>query len=139
VAPPGMTTFDAANRETCVVRQTRTNTPLQSLALLNDVTFVEAARVLAQRLLREKATPEERLTHAFRLVAIRPPRPAELKLLLAGLRQHEANYRARPAEALALLSAGESPRDGSLDPAELAAYTAIANMLLNLDETITKE
>lgn len=139
VAPPGMTTFDAANRETCVVRQTRTNTPLQSLTLLNDVTFVEAARVLAQRLLREKATPEDRLTYAFRLVAIRPPRPAELKLLLAGLRQHEANYRARPGDALALLRAGESARDETLDPAELAAYTAIANLLLNLDESITKE
>jgi mono/diheme cytochrome c family protein len=139
VAPPGMTTFDAANRETCVVRQTRTNTPLQSLTLLNDVTFVEAARVLAQRLLKEKATPAGRLTLAFRLLTCRPPRPSELKLLLAGLEQHMANYRVRPDQALALVSSGEFPRDESLDPTELAAYTAITNLLLNLDEAITKE
>jgi hypothetical protein len=139
VAPPGMTTFDAANRETCVVRQSRTNTPLQSLTLLNDVTFVEAARVLAQRVLREKVTPEKRLTLAFRLVTSRQLRPTEFKVMLAGLKWHEADYRARPAAALALVSAGEFPRDVALDPAELAAYTAIANLLLNLDETITKE
>jgi hypothetical protein len=139
VAPPGLMTFDAANRETCVVRQTRTNTPLQSLTLLNDVTFVEAARVLAVRILREKGAPAERLTYAFRLVAARSPQPAELKLLLASLKDHEASYRARPAAALALVSAGEFPRDESLDTPELAAYTAIANLLLNLDEVITKE
>ncbi len=71
VAPPGMMTFDAANRETCVVRQTRTNTPLQSLTLMNDVTFVEAARVLAERVMKAKTTPAERLTLAFRLMAAR--------------------------------------------------------------------
>jgi hypothetical protein len=139
VAPPGLMTFDAANRETCVVRQTRTNTPLQSLTLLNDVTFVEAARVLAQRVLKEKATPAERLTLAFRLLTCRRPRPSELSLLLAALEKHEATYRARPDQAMALASAGEFPRDESLDPGELAAYTAIANLLLNLDEVITKE
>jgi hypothetical protein len=139
VAPPGMTTFDAANRETCVVRQTRTNTPLQSLTLLNDVTFVEAARVLAQRVLKEKATPADRLTLAFRLLTCRAPRSSELNLLLAGLEQHKANYRVRPDQALALVSSGEYPRDEALEPAELAAYTAITNLLLNLDETITKE
>ncbi len=139
VAPPGLTTFDAANRETCVVRQARTNTPLQSLTLLNDVTFVEAARVLAQRVTRERATAPERLTRAFRLVTARPPTPAELQVLLAALRQHEANYHAAPGAARSLLSAGESPRDTGLEPAQLAAYTAVANLLLNLDETITKE
>ena len=139
VAPPGMTTFDAANRETCVVRQTRTNTPLQSLTLMNDVTFVEAARVLAERVMKAKATPEERLALAFRLVTARSPRPAELTLLVAALQRHEASYRARTADAIALISAGESPRHALLDPAEHAAYTAVANLLLNLDEVITKE
>jgi mono/diheme cytochrome c family protein len=139
VAPPGLMTFDAANRETCVVRQTRTNTPLQSLTLLNDVTFVEAARVLAERVVKERGTPEERLRYAFRLVAARSPQPAELKLLLASLKHHEASYRARPEAALALVSTGEFPRDESLDTPELAAYTAVANLLLNLDEVITKE
>ena len=140
VAPPGMTTFDAANRETCVVRQTRTNTPLQSLTLLNDVTFVEAARVLAQRVLKEKASPADRLTLAFRLLTCRPPRPSELSLLLAALDKHEANVPPPvPSEAMAWHLAGEFPRDESLDPTELAAYTALANLLLNLDEVITKE
>jgi hypothetical protein len=139
VPPPGLMTFDAANRETCVVRQTRTNTPLQSLTLLNDVTFVEAARVLAERVLKEKASPEERLTYAFRLLTARPPRGDELRVLLRGLKQHETTYRARPADALALISAGEFPRDESLAPSELAAYTAIANLVLNLDEVVTKE
>lgn len=139
VAPPGMTTFDAANRETCVVRQTRTNTPLQSLTLLNDVTFVEAARVLAERVMKEKPPPAERLTLAFRLVAARSPRPMELKVLLTGLRDHEMHYRAHPDAARALVSAGEFPRDEVLDVRDLAAYTAIANLLLNLDEVITKE
>jgi hypothetical protein len=139
VAPPGLMTFDAANRETCVVRQTRTNTPLQSLTLMNDVTFVEAARVLAQRVLKECTTPAERLTLAFRLVTGRPPYPAELQVLLRGLAHHESTYRARPQEAAALVSTGEFPRDAALDVADLAAYTAVTNLLLNLDEAITKE
>ncbi len=139
VAPPGLMTFDAANRETCVVRQTRTNTPLQSLTLLNEVTFVEAARVLAERVVKEHATSEQRLTYAFRLLAARAPRPTELQLLLAALTHHEAHYRAHPDAAAALLSAGEHPRDEAFDTPELAAYTAIANLLLNLDEVITKE
>jgi hypothetical protein len=139
VAPPGLMTFDAANRETCVVRQTRTNTPLQSLTLLNDVTFVEAARVLAERVMKEKTAPADRLTLAFRLVVARLPRPAELRVLLAGLDHHQRHYRAHPDAARALVSAGECARDEALNVSELAAYTATANLLLNLDEVITKE
>jgi hypothetical protein len=140
IAPPAMLTFDAAARETCVVRVARTNTPLQALNLLNDVTYVEAARVLAERVLKEGGEAAEgRLTLAFRLVLARPPRPAELRVLRAGLDAHLVRYRADRPAALKLVSSGEAPRDGRLDVADLAAYTAVASMILNLDEAITKE
>jgi hypothetical protein len=140
VAPPEMMTFDAAGRETCVVRHARTNTPLQALTLMNHVAFVEAARVFAQRLMTEGgATPEERIAFAFHLATARPPRPAERRILLADFARHLAHYRQDREAALKLLYTGESPRDEKLDAAELAAYTAVANLILNLDETITKE
>lgn len=139
IAPPAMITFDAAGRETCVVRETRTNTPLQALTLLNDVTYVEAARRFAQRILTEAGpSPEERLTLAFRLAVARSPEPRELQVLVRGLSQRLERYRRDPAAAEKLLAAGESPRDPRLDPAELAAYAATCSVLLNLDETITK-
>jgi hypothetical protein len=140
VAPPSMMTFDAAARETCTVRETRTNTPLQALTLLNEVTYVEAARMLAQRLLTEGGdTPEERLTFAFRLATARAPTPVELKVLRDGFQQYLHKYRADGKAALELVTAGESPRDARLDVRELAAYTAVAELILNLDETVTKE
>ncbi len=140
VAPPDMIAFDAAGRETCIVRQTRTNTPLQALTLMNDVTYVEAARVLAQRVLADGGTiPEQRLTLMFCLLTARLPRPVELRLLRANLDQHRARYRKDRQAALQLVTVGEAKRDERLDVAELAAYTAVANLILNLDETITKE
>jgi hypothetical protein len=140
VAPPALVTFDAAGRETCVVRQSRTNTPLQALNLMNDVTFVEAARVLAQRAMREGgATPEGRITLAFRLATARAPRPAELRVLLDGYRRHLADYRQDEKAARKLTTIGEAPRDEKLDVAELAAYTTVAGVILNLDEVVTKE
>jgi hypothetical protein len=140
VAPPALVTFDAAGRETCVVRQSRTNTPLQALNLMNDVTYIEAARKLAERMLTEGGmTPAERLTFAFRLATARRPRPVELQILCAGLDEHRKRYRGDRPAALALLQAGEAPRDESLDAGELAAYTAMASLILNLDETITKD
>jgi hypothetical protein len=140
VPPPEMTTFDAANRETCVVRASRTNTPLQALNLMNDVTYVEAARLLAQRVMIEGGkTPEERLTHAFRLCTSRPPTSAELKVLLDGLDFQRDRFRNDPKGAARLLSVGESPPSPRLDQRELAAYAAMASLILNLDEVITKE
>jgi hypothetical protein len=140
VAPPALVTFDAAGRETCVVRPSRTNTPLQALNLMNDVTFVEAARVLAQRAMREGGpTPEGRVTLAFRLAAARPPRPAELRVLLDGYREHLAEYRRDEKAARRLTGIGEAPRDEKLDVAELAAFTTVAGVILNLDEVVTKE
>jgi hypothetical protein len=140
VSPPAMVTFDAAARETCTVRETRTNTPLQALTLLNDVTFVESARVLAERIMKQGATnPEDRITLAFRLATARNPSAHELEVLAAGFRDHLAHYRAQPQDAKRLTEAGESARDAALDQAELAAYTATTSLILNLDETITKE
>jgi hypothetical protein len=140
VAPPGMLTFDAAGREACCVRETRTNTPLQALNLLNDVTYVEAARALAQRALAEGGnTPAERLTRAFRLTTGRRPAFEELAVLLAGLERHHQHFRKDLLAARKLLSVGESPVPAKFDPAELAAYTAVASVILNLDEVINKE
>ena len=139
IAPPTLMTFDAANRETCVVRETRTNTPLQALNLMNDVTFVEAARVLAERAMKKEKTPDSRLALAFRLAAARSPNQPELKILRTAFDRHHAHYRTDRAAAGKLISAGEAPRDHQLDSAEHAAYAAVCNLILNLDEVITKE
>jgi hypothetical protein len=140
VAPPALVTFDAAGRETCVVRPSRTNTPLQALNLMNDITFVEASRVLAQRGMREGGpTPEGRITWAFRLATARPPRPAELRVLLESYWHHLAEYRKNVPAARKLTEIGEVRRDDSLDVAELAACTAVTGLILNLDEVVTKE
>jgi len=140
VAPPTMMTFDAAGRETCVVRETRTNTPLQALTLMNDVTFIEAARGLAQRVMAADArTPEERLTLAFRLTTSRPPRPQELQILLTGWQAQLDRFARSPEAADKLTKFGELKRPDNLNLAELAAYTTVAGMILNLDEAITKE
>ncbi|HWC88534.1 MAG TPA: DUF1553 domain-containing protein, partial [Pirellulales bacterium] len=140
IPPPSMMIFDAAGREMCSVRHTRTNTPLQALTLLNDVPYVEAARKLAERtLLHGGADDGQRLAFAFRLATARQPRPKELAILRAGLALHRSKYRRHPDAAKPLLAVGESPHDSQLPPAELAAYTVIASVILNLDETITKE
>jgi hypothetical protein len=113
---------------------------LQALNLLNDVTYVEASRLLAQRMLKEGGpTPADRITLAFRLATARRPRPTELKILLAGLEEHRAHYRSHREAARKLVQAGEARRDEKLDVSELAAYTAVASVILNLDEVITKE
>lgn len=139
VAPPAMMTFDAAGREACTVRETRTNTPLQALTLMNDVTYVEAARALAERAMRDGGTtPQDRLSHAFRLVLARRPTETELSILLRGWERNRERFQKDPAGAIALTSAGESPRNETLDPAEWAAYASLAGLILNLDEAITK-
>ncbi len=139
-APPTMLLFDSPSREICTVKRSRTNTPLQALALLNEVTYVEAARALAQRMIREGGTtPKDRLTWGFRQVASRKPDAAEMKILSSGLERHLARYRQDQASAKALVTLGESPSDKDLSPAELAAYTLTANVLLNMDEVVTRE
>ncbi len=127
------------SREACSVRPSRTDTPLQALALMNDVTFVEAARCIAQRVLREAETTDARVTLTFRLLLARAPKPAELQLLTADLNDHLMRFRADAKAASALSRAGEAPVDATLDPAQLAAYTALAGLIFNLDEAITKQ
>ncbi len=139
IAPPSMITFDASPREACTVRETRTNTPLQALTLLNETTFVEAARMLAQRVLVERATPAERRAGMFQLLLGRAPDEREAAVLERSLARHIERFRAHPDEAEKLLTVGEAPRDNGLDPCELAAYAAVANLVFNLDEAVTKE
>lgn len=131
--------FDNAARQTCVIKATRTNTPLQALVTLNDVTYVEAARVLAQRvLLANRGNEDAALAQAFRLVTCREPALAEAALLKVQLGKLRAQQSDRAA-ALKLLAAGESKRDESIDAVEHAAWTSLCLMLLNLDEAVTKE
>jgi hypothetical protein len=140
VAPPSMVTFDASNRETCTVRATRTNTPLQALDLMNDVTYLEASRMLAERVMKGGGrNPLERIACAFRLATARAPTPDEKKVLLNSFQQFLEKYRANPDAAIEFLSQGEYPRDETLDTNELASYASVASLILNLDETITKE
>ncbi len=140
LGPPSMMTFDSSTRETCIVRTGRTNTPLQALNLMNDVTYVEAARRLAERVMTDGGeTPEERLGYAWLLTTAHRPPPGAEQILVDGFERHLGRYQADRAAALALVSQGESPRDETLDVPELAAYTMVANLILNFDGTITKE
>ena len=136
--PPQLVTFDAPDRETCTVRRSRTNTPLQALVLMNDPTYVEASRKLAERLLKEATTTDDRLILAFRLATARPPTAAEIGILRQVLERQFTRYQADEKAALQLLAVGESPRDERLAPAELAAWAVVASVILNLDETVTK-
>jgi hypothetical protein len=137
--PPEMNTFDAPSREACTVRRERTNTPLQALLLLNDPQFVEAARTLAERTLAEGGTtPEARLTFLFRRTMARKPDARELTELLAAYRDHLALYTRDAAKAKQLVSVGERKPDEKLNASELAAWTMIANLVLNLDEVLNK-
>ncbi len=139
VSSPTMSVFDAPSRETCSVRPPRTNTPLQALTLLNDVTFVEAARVLAERSMREAgSSADERITRLFRLVLARPPSPDELRVLTTALDRHLARYRSNPQAAGELIAVGRAPHAAEFETAEVAAYTVLASLVLNLDEAITK-
>ena len=140
LGPPAMLAFDSSTRETCIVRLTRTNTPLQALNLMNDVTYVEAARTLAERMMTEGgATPEERVAFAYRLATAHRPRPETQVVLIAGFHDQLDRFQAERSAALELVNVGEHPRDETLDIAELASYTMVANLILNLDRTITKD
>ena len=140
VAPPSMVTFDSADRETCAVREVRTNTPLQALNLMNDVTYVEASRKLGERMMNEGGeTPAERIAYGFTLATARPPRSPESDVLHRAYSSFLDDFQTDPEAAEELLTEGESERDESLDVVELASYSSVASLILNLDETITKE
>ena len=140
ILSPNMLVLDATAREFCTVRETRTNTPLQALTLMNDVTFVEAARLLAQRMLTEGgATPEARFNWAFRQVISRVPNETEMNVLRANLAKQLAHFRRSPKEATKLLAVGDKRNAEKLNPSELAAYTTMASLILNLNEAITRQ
>lgn len=140
IAPPSMINFDSPTRETCFVREGRTNTPLQALNLMNDVTYLEAARKLAERMMHEGgSTDAERLRHGFRTLLVREPAARETAVLGKALAGFRKSFAADKAAAEKLLTQGASPRDAAADPVELAAYASVASLLLNLDEAITKE
>lgn len=139
VPSPMMKTLDAPEREFCTVRRSRTNTPLQALLLLNGPQFVEAARHLGERMMREGgSTTEQRIAFAFRLVTAREPGRVELSVLLDAWNSEWQRCRDDPAAANSLLKVGESQSDARLDRAELAAFASVARLLLNLNEAITK-
>jgi len=139
-APPTLLLFDAPTRETCIVTRQRTNTPLQALALLNEVTFIEAARALADRMMREGgATIDGRLATGFRLVTGREMLLDEARVLRAGLASDLERFRRDPQAAARLIDVGRSRTDSSLAVDELAAFTMVGNVLLNLDEVIVRE
>ena len=134
-----MSAFDAPSREECVVERSRSNTPQQALALLNDPTYVEAARSLAGRVLALGGdSTESRLEFAFRQVLTRSPRPEEIKLLAALLDKHRQEFAAEKESAAQFLKVGDLVSDSSLDAADLAAWTSVSRVLLNLHETITR-
>jgi hypothetical protein len=137
--PPAMSSFDAPSREACSVRRERTNTPLQALLLLNDPQYFEAARFLAERTMREAGpSPRERAAFLFRAAAIRPASDEDIDDLVASYETHLEDFRADAAAAPSVLAAGNTPAAAELDATELAAWTMVGNLVLNLDEVITK-
>lgn len=139
-APPSLMLFDAPAREICTVKRPRTNTPLQALALLNEITYVEAARKLGERMLVEGgATTNERLVYGFRLATARRPSNQELSILRTGLEEDFARFKSTPDAALKYLAMGASKHLAEADANELAAYSLTASIILNLDEVIMRE
>ncbi|MHC2070424.1 PSD1 and planctomycete cytochrome C domain-containing protein [Bremerella sp. T1] len=140
VNPPRQTIFDAGSREVCTVRSNRTNTPLQALVLMNDKTFVESARQLAQRALQSEANSDaDRVAEMYRFALARSVDDETLAILLDSLTYFKQHYGENPKDAEALLSVGATSRDASFDPAEHAALTAVAHLILNMDEFVTIE
>ncbi len=136
---PSLLAFDAPSREECCAERNRSDIPQQALVLLNDPTYVEAARALASRVLRECSDrPEERLNRAWQLALQRDPLPSEAETVRTLLETHLTHYRADPDAARALISTGIAPTPEGFDVAELAAWTHVARVLLNLHETITR-
>jgi hypothetical protein len=139
-APPTMLLFDAPNREICLVKRSRTNTPLQALALLNETTFVEAAQALAKRMLAEGGdSPGDRIARGFRLAIGRHPTDGELATLVAGFEADRDAFATEPAAAESFAGFGLVPPPEGVPPAEFAAYALAANVIINLDEFVMRE
>lgn len=138
-APPTMLLFDAPTREICTVKRSRTNTPLQALSLLNEITFVEASRGLAEQMMNHGTTPEQRIAYGFKRATAKEVDDASLKTLAKGLGERLAHFKANAADAQNLIRLGASKPAPALDAAELAAYTTTAEVLLNLDRVVTRD
>ena len=137
--PPQMNILDAPSREACTIRRERTNTPMQALMLMNDPQFFEAARAFAERTIKEGGeTPEARIAYIFEAATARLPKPREEALLLETFQAHYQELETNPEAAKELIAVGESPPDETLDAVEVAAWTMIANLILNLDEVLNK-
>ena len=137
--PPSMAIFDAPDRETCQVRRTRTNTPLQALVLLNDVQFIEAARRFAEKVIADGGdSVESRVNYVYRSVLARQPTQKELEIVSGLFNEHFEEFQTDPEAAKQLLSLGESGRNEELNSTELGAWTMIVHLVFNLSETVTK-
>jgi hypothetical protein len=136
--PPMMLNFDAPMRESCVVRRSRTNTPLQALVTMNEPMFVESMRKMAERLLRGGKEDQARLNTAYLLCYSRTPSAKELQLLEDSLAKYRSRYASDPGGATELLSVGDSPTPPDLDRKELAAWSLVCGTLMNTDEFLTQ-
>lgn len=136
---PQMSTFDAPSRESCVVRRERTNSPMQALLMMNDPQYVECARGLAERAIRQAGTTElQKAKFILRRCVLRSPQQTEVENLVADYRYYLAEYQANPEAAASLIAIGEEASDTAIPATELAAWTVVANLVLNLDEVINK-
>lgn len=138
VAPPSMRIFDMPSREMCTVKRPRTNTPMQALALMNEVTYVEAAKKFAERMMTKGGTAKERIAWGFRSATMREASADELKILVGGYERRLARFQKNTKAAEDLLAQGESKVAGYFDKPQLAALATVANVILNLDELINK-
>jgi hypothetical protein len=137
--PPMLQSFDAPEREFCIVRRSTTNTPLQALAVMNETGFVEASRKFAERIVKEGGSaPQERIKYAYNMVLCRDPKSEEAQVLLGVYNRQLAAFRKDVTSAVKYLSVGESKRDETLDAAEVAAWSCVANVIFNMDEAMTK-
>ena len=138
VPPPNMQVFDAPSREVCVLKRPNTNTPLAALVLMNDPTFIEASRKLAERIMRDFSVNSMRVDQLYRLICGRKPKPMEQRLLLDALNDLLMGFRVDTDSAADLMAVGEAPYDRSLDLTHLAAFTSLANAVFCTDEAITR-
>jgi hypothetical protein len=136
--PPGMAAFDAPDRETCTVRRARTNTPLQSLVLLNDPTYVEASRKFAEKLVSLPGNDQAKFNSAFEMALCRQPNEFETRVLANLLQASRQRFTNDKKAAEQLISIGQSKVTAGVGPSELAAWTTVSSMILNLDEAISK-
>jgi len=140
ILPPHMQIFNAAGREMCSMRQENTNTPIQALAIMNDPTFVEAARFLGQRMVREGGERSgDRIRYGYKLLMAHDPNPAKEKILLGALGDYQSHYIQYQDDAKKILGVGDSKPSPDIPEPELAAFTALASVMLNMDEAITKQ